>query len=103
MLRSYDLAGPTITTCARRALHQDSGRIVIIVLAAVVWTNRYWSEKWVVHKFFAALMSKDYESAYGIYYADPQAHPDKYSRYLLSQFIQDWAQAASGGSSKATK
>jgi hypothetical protein len=65
---------------------------VIVVLAAVVWMNRYWSEKRVVDKFFNALQAKDYETAYGIYFADPQwkQHPDKYPRYPLNQFIQDW-------------
>ena len=45
--------------------------IVIFVLAAVAWMNRYWSEERVVDKFFAALVKKDYETAYGLYYADP--------------------------------
>jgi len=69
---------------------------VVIVLAVIVWTNRYWSEEHVVGKFFAALKSKDYDTAYGIYFADPQwkQHPDKYSRYPLNQFVQDWG---SGG------
>jgi len=69
---------------------------VVIVLAVIVWTNRYWSEEHVVGKFFAALKSKDYDTAYGIYFADPQwkQHPDKYSRYPLNQFLQDWG---SGG------
>jgi hypothetical protein len=69
---------------------------VVIVLAVIVWTNRYWSEEHVVGKFFAALKNKDYDTAYGIYFADPQwkQHPDKYSRYPLNQFVQDWG---SGG------
>jgi hypothetical protein len=73
--------------------------IVIFVLAAVVWMNRYWSEKRVVDKFFAALMNKDYETAYGLYYADPQwkEHAAKYSRYPLNQFIQDWGTGGQWG------
>ena len=79
--------------------------VVIIVLAAVVWMNRYWSEKRVVDKFFAALMNKDYETAYGLYYADPQwkAHRDKYSRYPLNQFIQDWGTGGQWGIIKSYK
>ena len=52
-----------------------------MVLAFVVWMNRYWSEKQVVDKFFAALQNRDYETAYGIYFADRQwkEHPEKYS------------------------
>ena len=73
--------------------------IVILVLATVVWTNRYWSEERVVDKFFATLQNKDYETAYGIYYADSQwqTHPDKYSKYPLNQFIQDWGPGGQWG------
>jgi hypothetical protein len=61
--------------------------------------NRYWSEKKVVDKFFNALMTKNYETAYAIYYADPQwkQHPDKYSKYPLNQFIQDWGPGGQWG------
>jgi len=73
--------------------------VVILVLAAVAWTNRYWSEERVVDKFFAALQSKDYETAYAIHYAYPhwKAHPDKYSKYPLNQFIQDWGPGGQWG------
>ena len=83
----------------RRKIRILAAVIVIFVLAAVVWMNRYWSEERVVDKFFAALMKKDYETAYGIYYADPQwqAHPDKYSKYPLNQFIQDWGPGGQWG------
>lgn len=72
---------------------------VIIVLAAVVWMNRYRPEKRVVGKFFNALQSKDYETAYSIYFADPQwkEHPAKYSRYPLNQFVQDWGAGGQWG------
>lgn len=79
--------------------------VVILVLAAVVWMNRYWSEKRVVDKFFNALQTKDYETAYGIYFADPQwkQHPDKYPRYPLNQFIQDWGAGGQWGVIKSYK
>ena len=59
-----------------------------------------WSDK-----FFAALQNKDYETAYGIYFADPQwkQHPDKYSRYPLNQFIQDWGPGGQWGIIKSYK
>ena len=78
---------------------------IIVVLAAVVWMNRYWSEKRVVDKFFNALQTKDYETAYGIYFADPQwkQHPDKYPRYPLNQFIQDWGEGGQWGVIKSYK
>ena len=62
----------------RRKIRIVVAALVVIVLAAMVWMNRYWSEERVVDKFFAALKSKDYETAYGIYFADPQwkEHPE---------------------------
>ena len=83
----------------RRKIRIFIAVVVILVLAAVAWMNRYWSEEHVVGKFFAALQNKDYETAYGIYYADPQwkTHPDKYSIYPLNQFIQDWGTGGQWG------
>jgi len=83
----------------RRRIKIAAVVIAIVVLAALVWMNRYWPEKRVVDKFFAALMSKDYETAYGIYFADPKwkEHPAKYSRYPLNQFTQDWGTGGQWG------
>ena len=83
----------------RRKIRILAAVVVILVLAAVAWTNRYWSEERAVDKFFAALQNKDYETAYGIYYADAQwkTHPDKYSKYPLNQFIQDWGPGGQWG------
>ena len=79
--------------------------VVMLIVATVVWMNRYWSEKRVVDKFFNALQTKDYETAYGIYFADPQwkQHPDKYPRYPLNQFIQDWGAGGQWGVIKSYK
>jgi len=73
--------------------------LIVIVLGTVVWMNRYWSEEHVVGKFFAALKNKDYDTAYGLYFADPQwkDHPAKYSRYPLNQFTQDWGPGGQWG------
>jgi hypothetical protein len=83
----------------RRKIRILAAVIVILVLVAVVWTNRFWPEKRVVDRFFAALMNKDYETAYGLYFADPawKEHSGKYSRYPLSQFIQDWGAGGQWG------
>ncbi|MGH9546475.1 MAG: hypothetical protein ACRD23_14810 [Terriglobales bacterium] len=83
----------------RRKIKIVAALALIILLAAVVWMNRYRPEKHVVDKFFAALMNKDYDTAYGIYFADPQwkEHPAKYSRYPLNQFIQDWGEGGQWG------
>lgn len=83
----------------RRRISILAAVIVVVILAVAVWMNRYWSEKRVVDKFFAALINKDYETAYGLYFADPQwkQHPDKYPRYPLNQFIQDWGPGGQWG------
>src|SRR5271166_6353910 len=83
----------------RRRIRILAAVIVILLVAAVVWMNRYAPEKRVVDKFFVALQNKDYETAYGIYYADPQwkEHPGKYLKYPLNQFIQDWGPGGQWG------
>jgi hypothetical protein len=89
----------------RRRIRIIVAVIVIVVLAVVVWLNRYYSEKKVVDKFFAALENKDYETAYGIYFADPQwkQHPEKYPKYPLNQFIQDWGAGGQWGTIRSYK
>lgn len=77
----------------RRRRTKIIGAIVVVVLTAVlVYMNRYLPEKRIAKKFFAALQNKQYETAYGLYYADPQwkEHPQKYSKYPFNEFYQDW-------------
>jgi hypothetical protein len=83
----------------RRRIKILTAVLILIVLGIVGWMNRYWSEERIVGKFFAALQSKDYETAYAIYFADPQwkQHPAKYSRYPLDQFTQDWGPGGQWG------
>jgi hypothetical protein len=89
----------------RRRIRIVSALIVILVLAWLVWSHRYWPEKRVADKFFAALMNKDYETAYGIYFADPQwkQHLEKYSKYPLNEFVQDWGPGGQWGVIKGYK
>jgi hypothetical protein len=46
----------------------------------------------VINNFFHALEQKDFDAAYGIYFADPdwKQHPEKYSAYTINQFKLDW-------------
>jgi len=52
---------------------------VIIVLAVLGWMYRNWPEEHIADKFFAALQHQEYETAYGIYFNDPdwQKHQQK--------------------------
>ena len=81
-------------------------RIIIAVAALIVvplltWRIffYYWPEKHVVDRFFQALEQKDFETAYGIYVADPdwKQHPQKYNDYSLSQFKLDWGPSGDYG------
>jgi hypothetical protein len=83
----------------RRRIKIVSAVVIVVVLALVVWMNRYWPEKHVADKFFAALQKKDYETAYGIYFADPQwkQHPEKHSPYPYSEFYRDWGPGGEWG------
>jgi hypothetical protein len=81
-------------------------RIIIAVAALIVvplltWRIffYYWPEKHVVDRFFQALEQKDFETAYGIYVADPdwKQHPQKYNDYSLSQFKLDWGPSSEYG------
>jgi hypothetical protein len=73
--------------------------VMIMVLATIVWVNRYWQEKRVADKFFAALQKKDYETAYGIYFADPQwkRHAGEHSLYPYNEFYRDWGPGGEWG------
>jgi hypothetical protein len=85
---------------------QRRKRIIIVVALVVlvpllVWFFffRYWPEEHAINKFFQALEHQDFETAYGLYQADPdwKQHPDKYSAYTLSQFKLDWGPAGEYG------
>jgi len=75
--------------------------VVVIVLAvsAYLYFTRYNSEKKVINNFFHAIEQKDYDAAYGIYYADPnwKQHPEKYSAYTINQFKLDWGPSSEYG------
>lgn len=66
--------------------------VLIVGVGAFLWFFRYWPEKHVVNQFFGALERKDFDTAYGIYLADPdwKQHREKYSQYPLPLFLRDW-------------
>src|SRR5690349_13976526 len=76
----------------RRRLIGIIAVIVVVPLAIWYFFLYYWPEKHVVNKFFQAIEQKDFETAYGIYEADPawKQHPEKYQEYTFNQFRLDW-------------
>ena len=79
--------------------------VLVLVLGFVGWWNRFWPEERIAHKFFSALQKQDFESAYGIYYADPgwKQHPQNHSQYPFSEFNQDWGPGGLWGLVKSYK
>ena len=78
------------------------GLAVVILIAGAIfwWFFRYWPEERVVNKFFEALQRQDFETAYGIWKADPdwKQHPDKYKdEYTFPQFKLDWGPSGDYG------
>jgi hypothetical protein len=66
--------------------------VVVLAVAAYLYLTRYDSEKKVINNFFHAIEQKDFDAAYGIYFADPEwkQHPEKYAAYTVNQFKLDW-------------
>jgi hypothetical protein len=84
----------------RRRLIVIVGLVVLVVLlVAFLWMNRYWPEKHAADKFFGALQRQDFETAYGIYFADSnwKQHPQKHAQYPYNEFWQDWGPGGQWG------
>ncbi len=73
--------------------------IVILLAAWLVYHFRHYPERASVNKFFAALQKQDYDSAYGIWFHDPdyRSHPQKYSNYQFNDFYRDWGPGGEWG------
>ncbi len=73
--------------------------ILLLLLGLFAWWNRFWQEKHIADKFFTALQKQDYETAYGIYFADREwkQHPQNHSQYPFNEFKQDWGPGSEWG------
>lgn len=78
---------------------------VLLIVAGIVWWNRYLPEKLVVGHFFDALQRQDYNTAYGIWMHDPewQKHPQNHPKYPFSEFYRDWGPGSEWGLIKTQK
>jgi hypothetical protein len=82
-----------------------SAIVIVLVVAGLVWWNRYLPERLVVGHFFGALQRQDYNTAYGIWMHDPewQQHPQKYTKYPFNEFYRDWGPGGEWGLIKTQK
>jgi len=83
----------------RRKIKMGVAIVVVIAIAAVAWLYRNWPEERVITHFFAALQHQDYDSAYAIYFNDPnwRQHPQKYAQYQFADFYRDWGPGGEWG------
>jgi hypothetical protein len=89
----------------KRRIRIISSVALVLVVALVVWFNRFWPEKHVAEKFFSALQKQDFATAYGVYYNDPnwKQHPQNHSQYPFNEFWQDWGPGGQWGLIKSYK
>ena len=83
----------------RRRVVMVSVVAAVIVIAVLAYLYRNWPEERVVSHFFAALVNKDYERAYGIWLHDPgwKQHPQQYPNYPYNEFYRDWGPGGEWG------
>ncbi len=89
---------------ARRRWMMAIAGAVLAVTLLVLWfwpsgRFRHWQQWNTANKFFFALENKDFDTAYGLYFADPEwkQHPEKYNQYPLARFTLDWGPASDFG------
>ena len=83
----------------RRKIKIAAAILALMVLAALAWFYRNWPEERVIDHFYAALQHQDFESAYAIYFNDPnwREHPQKYVQYPYADFYRDWGPGGEWG------
>lgn len=89
----------------KRKVRIISVALLIVVIAGIVWWNRYWPEERIVGRFFTAIQNKDYNTAYGIWMHDPdwQKHPGEHPKYPFNEFYTDWGPGGQWGLIKTQK
>ena len=76
-----------------------SAVVAVIVIGGLLFWFRNLPYERQVDKFFTALQTKNYESAYGVWMndADWKQHPQKYARYNFNSFYTDWGPSGDWG------
>lgn len=90
----------------RRRNRKITAAVIAVVAITLTWLYRNWPEERIVDHFFQALQKKDYETAYGIWWHDPdwRQHPERYSKkYPFNEFYRDWGPGGDWGLIKSYK
>ena len=87
----------------RRKLALTVVTVIVLVAGVLIFVFRNWPEEHRVNEFFAAIEHKDYETAYGLWYADAQwkQHPQAHEGYPYNEFVLDWGPAGEWGEIKS--
>ena len=72
---------------------------VLLIGSWVAYHLRDHSERNLTRKFFAALEKQDYETAYGVWFHDPnwRQHLSQYTAYAFNDFYRDWGPGGEWG------
>src|SRR5580700_1704911 len=83
----------------RRRTRIISAVVLVLLLVFTAWWNRFWPEKRIADNFFSSLQKQDFETAYGIYYHDPEwkQHRQNHAQYPFNEFWQDWGPGGQWG------
>jgi hypothetical protein len=73
--------------------------VAVVIVGILAYLYRNWPEERVVDHFFAALVNKDFEKAYGIWQHDPdwKQHPQNHPKYSFHEFYNDWGPGGEWG------
>lgn len=74
--------------------------VVVLVLGWLAWMYRYLPQERIAAKFFGALQAKQFETAYGLWFNDPdwKNHQEKYAaKYPYNEFYRDWGPGGEWG------
>jgi hypothetical protein len=73
-----------------------------VLMAWLAYHFRDYPERHLTEEFFATLQQGNYETAYGLWYHDPnwKQHPDKYKTYSYGDFYRDWGPGGEWGQVK---
>lgn len=73
--------------------------VVLLIGAWIAYHMRDHRERAETKRFFSALQKQDFETAYGMWFHDPdwKQHPSKYTSYAFNDFYRDWGPGGEWG------